>query len=104
MEHYKETDRESTFSGRGCTSLLNDEKLKDLRNVANVFINFFLKITEKLNFQQIQKEDATLIMKDSVPGNISFFLEPQNSCASVDQEQIPPHKVKLPTRFELGNN
>jgi len=68
MDHYKETDRESTFSS---TSLVNDEKLKDLRNVANAFNNFFLTITVKLNFQQIQKEDAILILKDSVPGNSS---------------------------------
>jgi len=50
MDHYKETDRESTFSS---TSLVNDEKFKDLRNVANAFNNFFVTITVKLNFKRI---------------------------------------------------
>ena len=68
MDHYKETERESTFSS---TSLVNYEKLKDLRNVANAFNNLFLTITVKLNFQQIHKEDVILIPKDSVPRNLS---------------------------------
>jgi len=51
MEHYKETGREDTFSGTSSTSLMNDEKLNDLRNVAIAFNNFCLKITEKLNVQ-----------------------------------------------------
>jgi len=34
---------------------VNDEKLMDLINVANVFNNFFLTVTEKLNIQHIQR-------------------------------------------------
>jgi hypothetical protein len=71
MEHYKETGRKDTFSGTGSTSLINDEKLKGLRNVAYAFNNFCLKITEKLNVQQMQKKHNILILKDSVPGNFS---------------------------------
>jgi hypothetical protein len=71
MERYKETGREDTFSGTGSTSLMNDKKLNDLRNLANAFNNFCLKITEKLNVQYMQKDDDILILKDSVPGNFS---------------------------------
>jgi hypothetical protein len=51
------------------TLLLNDEKLKDSKNVANAFNNFFITITEKSNIQQIEKGDAISILEDSSPGN-----------------------------------
>jgi hypothetical protein len=38
--------------------LVDDEKLKDPINLANVFNNFFITITEKLNIQQIEKGDT----------------------------------------------
>jgi len=34
--------------------LVNDEKLKDPRNMANAFNKFFITVTEKLNIQQIK--------------------------------------------------
>jgi hypothetical protein len=40
------------------TLLVNDEKFKDPMDVASAFNNFFITVTEKLNIQQIQKEDA----------------------------------------------
>jgi hypothetical protein len=49
MEDYKERDRKSTFSGKRSHLLVNDEKLKDPKNVAISFNNFFITITEKLN-------------------------------------------------------
>jgi uncharacterized protein (UPF0147 family) len=51
------------------TLLVNDEKLKDPRNVASAFNNFFITITEKLNIQQIEKRDAISILKDLFRGN-----------------------------------
>ena len=73
-EHYKERDRESTYIHsveQLLTLLVNDEKLKDLTNVAKAFNNFFITITEKLNTQQTAKGDAISILKDSFPGNFS---------------------------------
>jgi len=35
MEHHKERDRKSTFTGTGSPLTVNDEKLKDPTNVAN---------------------------------------------------------------------
>jgi hypothetical protein len=43
-------------------------------------------------------------IKIAPPSNYFFLQQTQNSCASADQEQIPPHMVKLPTSFGLGNN
>jgi hypothetical protein len=37
--------------------------------MANAFNNFFITITEKLSIQQIEKEDAVSILKDSFPSN-----------------------------------
>ena len=51
------------------TLLVNVEKLKDPRNVANAFNKFFITVTEKLNIQQIEKGDATPIVRDSFSGN-----------------------------------
>jgi len=48
---------------------VNDEKLKDPKNVASAFNNFFIIITEKLNAQQIAKGEAISILKDSFAGN-----------------------------------
>jgi hypothetical protein len=45
------------------------KKLKDPKNVASAFNNFFITITEKLNLQQIAKGDAISTLKDSFPGN-----------------------------------
>jgi hypothetical protein len=44
---------------------VNDEKLKDPTDVNSAFNNFFTTITEKLNIQQIGKEDTVWILKDS---------------------------------------
>jgi hypothetical protein len=41
----------------------------DPKNVANAFNTFFLTITEKLNIQQVEKEDAVSFLEDSFPGN-----------------------------------
>jgi hypothetical protein len=46
------------------TLLVKDEKLKDPRNVASAFYNFFITITEKLNIQQTEKGAAISILKD----------------------------------------
>ena len=51
--------------------LTYDEKLKDPKNVANAFNNFFITIAEKLNIQKIEKGDAISILKDLFPRN--FF-------------------------------
>jgi hypothetical protein len=48
---------------------VNDEKLKDPRNAAHAFNNFFITTGEKLNVQQIQKGDAISVLKNSFPGN-----------------------------------
>ena len=48
---------------------MNDEKLKDPTDVANAFNNFFITVTEKLSIQEIGKDYAILILKDSFPGN-----------------------------------
>jgi len=64
MEHYKERDRKSTFSGSGSHFTENDEKLKDPTDVVNAFSNFCITITEKSNIQQLEKGDAISILKD----------------------------------------
>jgi hypothetical protein len=51
MEHPKERDWKSSFSGAHG----NYKKLKDTRNVAIAFNNLFITIIEKFNIQQIQK-------------------------------------------------
>jgi len=68
MEHYKERERKSTFSGTGSHLTVNDEKLKNPTNVANAFNNFCITITEKLNIQQLEKGDAISLLKDSFRG------------------------------------
>jgi hypothetical protein len=47
---------------------VNDEILKDPTHMTNVLNNFFKTITEKLNIQQIQKGDVS-ILEDSFPRN-----------------------------------
>jgi hypothetical protein len=37
----------------------------------NAFNNFFITITEKLNFQKTDKGDVTSILKDPFPGILS---------------------------------
>jgi len=49
------------------TWLVNDQKLKDQKNAANSFINFFITVTEKLNIWQVEKRDTISILKDSFP-------------------------------------
>jgi hypothetical protein len=41
---------------------VSDESLKDPRNMAKAFNNFFITITEKLNIQQIEEGDAVSIL------------------------------------------
>jgi len=48
---------------------VNDEILKNARIMAKAFNNLFLKVTEKLNTQQIEEGEAISILKDSFPGN-----------------------------------
>jgi len=43
---------------------VNDENLKDPRNVAKAFNNLFITITEKMNIQQVEKGDAISVLKD----------------------------------------
>jgi len=65
MDHYKETDREGTFSS---TSLVNDEKLKDLRNVANTYllIPWCRVLLEKLTSLQLVKKFAAFLWNPKV--------------------------------------
>jgi hypothetical protein len=44
--------------------LMNNEELTDPKNMANTFNTFFLTITEKLNIQQVEKEDAVSFLED----------------------------------------
>ena len=56
---------------------MNDEKLKDPTDVANVFSNYLKTITRKLNIQQIQKGDAIATLKKF----ISYKLpQHKNNC------------------------
>ena len=56
---------------------MNGEKLQDLTNMNNAFNNFFITVTEKLNFQQIQKGDAISFQEDKFPGKlISIIIIP----------------------------
>jgi len=48
---------------------VSDEKLKDPKNVANGFNNFFITVTKKLNIQQLEKHNAISNLKDLFPGN-----------------------------------
>lgn len=43
--------------------LMNGEKIKGSKIVANAFINFFLTITWIQNIHQIEKEDNILFLK-----------------------------------------
>jgi hypothetical protein len=52
---------------------VNDEKLKNPTDVVNTFNNLFITITEKLNIQQVEKRDATSVLKDSFPGNFPII-------------------------------
>jgi hypothetical protein len=54
MEHYKERERKIMFSATGYCHV-NDEILRYQTNVSSAFNNFFIKITEKLNFQHTEK-------------------------------------------------
>jgi len=49
------------------TLLVNDKTLKDPTKVANAINNSFITSIEKLNIQQIEKGDATSIVKDLFP-------------------------------------
>jgi hypothetical protein len=64
MGHYKEREWRNTFIVEGV--LVNYEKLKDPKNVANAFNNFFLQIPEKLNIQ-VEEGDAISFLKDPFP-------------------------------------
>jgi len=64
MEHYKERERKSTFSGTDYYYLEKSEKLRYQTYVSDAFNNFFITITEKLNIQHTEKEDAISIPKD----------------------------------------
>ena len=58
---------------------MNDKKLKDPTDMANAFNSFFIKVTEKLSIQEIEKGYAILILKDSFPGNFpSIKIIPVN--------------------------
>jgi hypothetical protein len=48
---------------------VNDENLKDSRNVAKAFNNLIVTITDKLNMQQVEEGDAISILKGLFPGN-----------------------------------
>jgi len=48
---------------------VNDEILKNARIMAKAVNNLFIKVTEKLNTQQIEEGEAISILKDSFPGN-----------------------------------
>lgn len=50
------------------TLFVNDGKLKDPTDVANVFKNLCIIITEKLNIQQIGKLDGVSVLEGSFPG------------------------------------
>ena len=62
MQHYTEINRNSTstFSGTGCHLICEWWKTKGSDKCGqNDFNNFFITINAKLNFQQIQKADAS---------------------------------------------
>jgi len=62
---------------------VNDENLKDPRNVAKAFNNLFITITEKLSIQHIEEGDAISILKYSFPGNFpSIKIIPINEAES----------------------
>ena len=61
MEHYKKETGKVHSLEQFRTLLVNDEKLKDPKDVANAFNNFFKTITEKLNIQQHRKEMLSLL-------------------------------------------
>jgi hypothetical protein len=48
---------------------VRNENLKEPKSIANVFNNFFITVTEKLNIQKFEKGDAILFLKDTFPGN-----------------------------------
>jgi hypothetical protein len=47
--------------------LMNNEELTDPKKIANAFNTFFLKITEKLNLQQVEKGDTVSFLEDLFP-------------------------------------
>jgi hypothetical protein len=83
-------------------SLVTDGKLKDPTDVASVFKNLCITITEELNIQQKVKSDATSILEDSFPGNVPrieiititeaelqsiiYLLTPQNQEFIINQQ------------------
>jgi hypothetical protein len=78
--------------------LLNDEKLKDPRNVANAFSNFFITIAEKLNIQQVEKGDAISILKGLFPGDC-----PSIKTISVTEAEIRSIIHSLKPKKEITN-
>jgi len=53
-------------------------KLKDKKTVVNDFNNFFLTASEKLNRYKFEKRDAISFLKDSFPGNFSYYKHNSN--------------------------
>jgi hypothetical protein len=51
------------------TLLVNIGTLKDQTTVANIFNNFFLTASEKLNVRKFEEGDAISFLKDSFPRN-----------------------------------
>jgi hypothetical protein len=51
------------------TSLVNIGTLKDQTTVANIFNNFFLTASEKLNIHKFEEGDAISFFKDSFARN-----------------------------------
>jgi hypothetical protein len=62
---------------------VKDKKLKEPRNMANVFNNFLTIITEKRNIQQTMQGDIISNLKDSFPGNF-----PRTEVVSITEADI----------------
>jgi hypothetical protein len=59
--------RQENYIGLNRYDLLNSEKVKDPKTIANAFNTFFLTITENPNLQQKVRSDAISFIEDAFP-------------------------------------
>jgi hypothetical protein len=72
---------------------VKDEKLKNPTKVVNAINNFFITLIEKWNIQQVEKGDATSILKDLFPQNFSSIkIIPITENEIKSLKQAPPKK------------
>jgi len=67
MEHCKKIAGTVHSSKHIHSPLINKKKLKDPENMAYDFINLFTAVKEKLNLNQVRKEEAIPFLKDIFP-------------------------------------